>query len=177
MSQAVEIPRRFRAERNEGLHRVLRGLPSDFLVALIEGLERADRVVPGRLFAGSTGGCAVGVTLRVVEPDFDGPGRRGWGRKRSITQLYRGVARSIPHLHALEQVFDRTVRLYQQQRPELRKREAAKAVAIWVAAEARTELLLRELDSDWLVELEAAVSAGSAAAPLREAAGSVIPVA
>jgi len=158
LSQPVEIPRRFRAERNEGLHRVLRGLPSDFLVALIEGLERADEVVPGRLFAGQTGGCAVGVTLRVVEPEFDGPGRRGWGRKRSIGQLYRGVAKSIPHLHALEQVFDRSVRLYHSQRPELGKREAAKAVALWVAAEARTELLLRELDSDWLRRLEAEVA-------------------
>ena len=147
-------------------------------MALIEGLERADRVVPGRLFAGSTGGCAVGVTLRVVEPDFDGPGRRGWARKRSIAHLYRGVARSIPHLHALEQVFDRSVRLYQQQRPELRKREAAKAVALWVAAEARTELLLRELDSDWLVELEAAVAAKDTIEPrLHGAPRSVIPVA
>jgi hypothetical protein len=147
-------------------------------VALIEGLERADRIVPGRLFAGSTGGCAVGVTLRVVEPDFDGPGRRGWARKRSIAHLYRGVARSIPHLHALEQVFDRSVRLYQQKRPELRKREAAKGVALWVAAEARTELLLRELDSDWLTELEAAVPAnGSLEAPLHEPHVSVTPVA
>jgi hypothetical protein len=163
LSEQVGIPRRFRAERNEGLHRVLRGLPADFLVALVEGLERADQVVPGRLFAGETGGCAVGVTLRVVEPDFDGRGRRRWARKRSIAQLYRGVAKAIPHLRALEQVFDRSVRLYQAQRPELGKREAAKAVALWVAAEARTELLLRELDADWLRSLERRAAAAPAA--------------
>jgi hypothetical protein len=163
LSEQVGIPRRFRAERNEGLHRVLRGLPADFLVALVEGLERADQVVPGRLFAGETGGCAVGVTLRVVEPDFDGRGRRGWARKRSIAQLYRGVAKAIPHLRALEQVFDRSVRLYQAQRPELGKRDAAKAVALWVAAEARTELLLRELDADWLQRLERRAAAAPAA--------------
>jgi hypothetical protein len=166
----VGIPRRFRAERNEGLHRVLRGLPADFLVALVEGLERADQVVPGRLFAGKTGGCAVGVTLRVVEPDFDGPGRRGWARKRSISRLYRGVAKAIPHLRALEQVFDRSVLLYQARRPELGKREAAKEVALWVAAEARTELLLRELGADWLRRLEHRAAAAPAPVPVARAA-------
>jgi hypothetical protein len=155
MSPAPEISRRFRAERNEGLHRVLRGLPGDFIIALIEGLEGADVITPGRLFAGDSGGCAVGVTLRVVEPDFRGSGTlRRWRRKRSIQELYRGVAKSIPHLHALEDVFDRSVELYSAQHPELPTREVAKAVALWVAGEARAELLLRELDSDWLAAIE-----------------------
>jgi hypothetical protein len=156
MSSPSQIPQRFRAERNEGLHRVLRGLPSDFVVALIEGLEGADVITPGQLFAGDSGGCAVGVTMRVVEPDFRGSGTlRRWRRKRSIQELYRGVARSIPHLHGLEQVFDRSVDLYWAHNPHLPQREAAKAVALWVAAEARAELLLRELRADWLEAIAA----------------------
>lgn len=155
MSPAPEICRRFRAERNEGLHRVLRGLPGDFIVALVEGLEGADVITPGRLFAGGSGGCAVGVTLRRVEPDFRGSGTlRRWRRKRSIQELYRGLAKSIPHLHALEHVFDRSVRLYGARNPQLKKDDVARAVALWVAAEARAELLLRELDADWLAAIE-----------------------
>ena len=157
MVEARQIPRRFRAERNEGLHRVLRGLPSDFIIALIEGLEEADVITPGRLFAGRSGGCAVGVTMRVVEPDFRGRGKlRRWRRRKSIQGLYRGVAKSIPHLHALEHVFDRSVNLFIAGQPELTKREAAKAVALWVAGEARAELLLRELNSDWIAAIEPA---------------------
>ena len=63
-----DIYRSFRAERNEALHPVLRRLPDRFLAALIEGLEQADVITPGRLFAGDRGGCAVGVTLRVLNP-------------------------------------------------------------------------------------------------------------
>ena len=155
MTEAGQIPRRFRAERNEGLHRVLRGLPSDFIIALIEGLEGADVITPGRLFAGDSGGCAVGVTMRVVEPDFRGSGTLSrWRRRKSIQGLYRGVAKSIPHLHALEHVFDRSVDLYRASQPDVDKRLAAKAVALWVAGEARAELLLRELNSDWLAAIE-----------------------
>jgi hypothetical protein len=157
MVEARQIPRRFRAERNEGLHRVLRGLPSDFIIALIEGLEGADVITPGRLFAGRSGGCAVGVTMRVVEPDFRGSGLlKRWRRRKSIQCLYRGVAKSIPHLHALEHVFDRSVNLFIAGQPELSKEEAAKAVALWVAGEARAELLLRELNSDWIAAIEPA---------------------
>src|SRR5689334_5926043 len=120
MREARQIPQRFRAERNEGLHRVLRGLPSDFIIALIEGLEGADVITPGRLFAGRSGGCAVGVTLRVVEPNFRGSGLLSrWRRKKSTQDLYRGVAKSIPHLHALEHVFDRSVNLFIARQPDL----------------------------------------------------------
>ena len=70
--------------------------------------------------------------------------------------LYRGVAKSIPHLHALEHVFDRSVALFQAGQPEVRKPEAAKAVALWVAGEARAELLLRELNSEWIAAIEPA---------------------
>ena len=161
MSSPSQISQQFRAERNEGLHRVLRGLPADFVVALIEGLEQADVITPGQLFAGDRGGCAVGVTLRVIEPDFRGSGTlRRWRRKRSIQDLYRGVAKSIPHLHALEQVFDRSVDLCWAQNPHLAQCEVAKSVALWVAAEARAELLLRELRSEWLEAIAPAVPAG-----------------
>jgi hypothetical protein len=171
MSEARKISRRFRAERNEGLHRVLRGLPSDFIVALIEGLEGADVITPGRLFAGESGGCAVGVTLRVVEPDFRGSGRlRRWRRRKSIGELYRGVAKSIPHLHALEHVFDRSVDLCWAQNPHLPQAEIAKEVALWVAAEARAELLLRELKADWLAAIEPE-------AITRSASGRAVPLA
>jgi hypothetical protein len=163
MAEAGKISRRFRAERNEGLHRVLRGLPSDFIIALIEGLEGADVIKPGKLFAGESGGCAVGVTLRVVEPDFRGSGRlRRWRRRRSIGELYRGVAKSIPHLHALEHVFDRSVDLCWAQNPGLPQDEVAKEVAYWVASEARAELLLRELDADWLAAIEPEAITGRA---------------
>jgi hypothetical protein len=105
-----EISQAFRADRNEALHRVLRALPGDFLVALIEGLERADRIVAGRLFAGESGGCVVGVTLRAIEPGFRGR-RMIWGRwaRRSVVKLERGIAKGITHLYALEQVFDRSI--------------------------------------------------------------------
>lgn len=55
-----DIYRSFRAERNVALHRVLKRLPDPFIVALIEGLEQADVITPGRLFSGERGGCAVG---------------------------------------------------------------------------------------------------------------------
>jgi hypothetical protein len=160
-----EISRAFRAERNEALHRVLRALPADFLVALIEGLERADRIVAGRLFAGESGGCAVGVTLRAVEPGLRGR-RMIWGRlaRRSVVRLERGIAKGITHLHALEQVFDRSIDLATSEHPDADRHEVAKAVALWVAAEARTELLLREMNAAWLDAL--AVKARSPRMPV-----------
>jgi hypothetical protein len=93
--------------------------------------------------------------MRIVEPDFRGAGTLSrWRRRKSIQGLYRGVAKSIPHLHALEHVFDRSVALFQAGQPEVPESDAAKAVAIWVAAEARAELLLRELNSEWLSSIE-----------------------
>ncbi len=92
-----EITRGFRAERNEALHRVLRRLPYDFIVALIEGLEAADVITPGRLFAGHSGGCAVGVTLRAMEPRYRGR-RIVWGRlvRRSVVTLRRRLPPASP---------------------------------------------------------------------------------
>jgi hypothetical protein len=148
-----DIYRSFRAERNVALHRVLRRLPDPFIVALIEGLEQADVITPGRLFSGERGGCAVGVTLRVLYPHYRGR-RRLWGRclRKSVMRLRRGLAFEVSHLFALEQVFDRSVLLLQERFGEVPPADVAKATALWIAGEARTELVLRELDSDWLAE-------------------------
>jgi hypothetical protein len=151
-----DIYRSFRAERNEALHRVLRRLPYEFLVALIEGLEQADVITPGRLFAGNRGGCAVGVTLRVLHPRYRG--RRllyGHRLRRSISRLRRDRGREISHLYALEQVFDRSVAMLQEQFSHVPQGEVAKATALWIAGEARVELVLREMSSDWIDELAA----------------------
>ena len=146
-----DIYRSFRAERNQALHPVLRRLPFEFIVALIEGLEGADVITPGRLFAGHRGGCAVGVTLRAVDPGLRGR-RLIWGRRlrRSIWRLRRSLAREVPHLYALEHVFDRSVFMLQKQVPHVPASKVAEATALWVAGEARAELILRELNSEWL---------------------------
>lgn len=146
-----DIYRSFRAERNQALHPVLRRLPFDFIVALIEGLEGADVITPGSLFAGRRGGCAVGVTLRALDPGLRGR-RLIWGRRlrRSIRRLRRSLAREVPHLYALEHVFDRSVLMLQAQFPHVPASKVAEATALWVAGEARAELILRELNSEWL---------------------------
>ena len=148
-----DVYRSFRAERNVALHRVLKRLPDPFIVALIEGLEGADVITPGRLFAGRSGGCAVGVTLRVLYPRYRGRRLiRGRRLKKSVMRLRRKLAFEVSHLFALEQVFDRSVLLLQERFSEVPAADVAKATALWIAGEARTELVLRELDSDWLAE-------------------------
>jgi len=161
-----DIYRTFRAERNQALHRVLRRLPYGFLVALIEGLEQADVITPGRLFAGERGGCAVGVTLRVLEPRYQGR-RLLWGRRlrKSIARLRRSQGAEISHLYALEQVFDRSVLLLQERFADVPAGEVASATALWIAGEARVELVLREMNSDWLNRIVAARAAATAPRP------------
>ena len=154
--QARHIYRAFRAERNQALHHVLGKLPDDFIVYLIEGLEGADVITPGRLFAGDRGGCAVGVTLRALDPDSYRGRRLLWGRRlrRSIFRLRRSLAREIRHLYALEQVFDRSVFMLQEEFPHVPGEQIAEATAHWVAGEARAELLLREMNSEWIERIE-----------------------
>jgi hypothetical protein len=163
--QARDIYRSFRAERNEALHHVLGRLPDAFIVALIEGLENADVITPGRLFAGYRGGCAVGVTLRSLEPAYRGR-RLIWGRRlrRSIVRLRRSLAREIEHLYALEQVFDRSVHMLREEFPHVPKGQIAEATAHWVAGEARAELLLREMNAEWIERI--AVERGQPAGTL-----------
>ena len=146
-----DVHRSFRAERNVALHRVLRRLPYDFIVALIEGLENADVITPGRLFAGYRGGCAVGVTLRALDPSLRGRRLiRGRRLQKSVLRLRRSLAREVPHLYALEHVFDRSVEMLREEYPLVPATLVAEATALWVAAEARTELVLREMNSEWL---------------------------
>lgn len=155
-----DIYRSFRADRNIALHRILRRLPDEFIVALAEGLEQADVITPGRLFAGHRGGCAVGVTLRVLYPRYRGR-RLVWGRRlrRSVRALRRGMAREVNHLFALEEVFDRSVILLQQHFSNVPRERVAEATAHWIAGEARTELLMREMRSDWLDDVVAKLTA------------------
>ena len=156
-----DIYRSFRADRNVALHRVLRRLPNRFIAALAEGLEQADVITPGRLFAGERGGCAVGVTLRVLYPKYRGR-RLIWGRRlrRSVSALRRSQAREVDHLYALEAVFDRSVLLLQEHFSDVPPEQVAEATAHWIAGEARTELLLREMRSDWLDEIVAERAVG-----------------
>ena len=156
-----DIYRSFRAERNVALHRVLRRLPDEFIVALIEGLEQADVITPGRLFAGRRGGCAVGVTLRVLFPRYRGRRFiRGRRLQKSVMRLRRGSRYEVSHLFALEQVFDRSVLLLQERFSDVPPADVAKATALWIAGEARTELVLRELDSEWLADAVRRARAG-----------------
>ena len=147
---ANSVPRDFRSERNEALHRVLPKLPDDLVRALIDGFDRADVIEPGRLFAGVRGGCAVGVVLRALDPALEGR-RLWWGRrtKRSVCHLKKDLAREIPHLYALEQVFDRSVEIARERNAWAPKRWISRRVAQWIADEARTELLLREMSAQW----------------------------
>jgi len=151
---ARDIYRSFRADRNVALHRILRRLPDRFIAALAEGLEQADVITPGQLFAGERGGCAVGVTLRILYPKYRGR-RLLFGRRlrRSVIRLRRGLAREVSHLYALEEVFDRSVLLLQQHFADVPPEAVAEATAHWIAGEARTELVLREMSSDWLTRI------------------------
>jgi hypothetical protein len=58
----------------------------------------------------------------------------------------------VSHLFTLEQVFDRSVLLLQERFGEVPPQDVARATALWIAGEARTELVLRELSSDWLAQ-------------------------
>jgi len=142
------------AERGEPLELALKGLPDDFLAAMIEGLEAADDISPGRLFVGERGGCVVGVTLRVIDPDFRGRGRyRIWSRRRSIKGAYQELHSLFPRLSLLEQVFDKSVLTARSRFPDIDADRAGVLTAHWVARVARTELIIREMKTDHLDEL------------------------
>lgn len=165
------IPRDVLAQRSPALHQVLHRLPDRFLVALIEGVEQADVVVPGKLFAGRSGGCAVGIALRALHPKLP-RGRLGQARRcrRSVTTLCRGLEMSVGRLHAFEEVFDRTVS-FAAARTGHADALLAREVADWVAAEARQELLRREIDSEWLDAVEQRIEGRALAEVERELAG------
>jgi len=140
-----------REKKGDSLNRVFKDLPNDFLAAMIEGLEDADVIVPGRLFAGDNGGCVVGVTLRVIDPDFQGRGRWSYRTKRkSIKKAYWELNKIFPSLKTLEEVFDQAVRVAGHYYSHCSQKEISTAVGKWFSIEARTELMIREMNSDWL---------------------------
>jgi hypothetical protein len=149
-SRGVELPvlpESLRAERTEPLRRILRKLPDPILEALVDGLDRADQLVPGQLYADGSGGCAVGVIMRAIFPAEASRRVRWWNRRRHVS-LYRShpqLAREFPHLVTLESVFDRTIELAQQLYPELSQAELGAVCGRWMAAEAATELGFRHL--------------------------------
>ena len=123
------------------MRRVLRGLPEPVLKPLARGLADAERLDAGSLFTDG-GGCAVGVFVRTLFPDYrPRSGILFRRRQRSLAQVNTRLVRELPHLLALEQVFDRTVRLAESRGVS----DPAAATGAWIGAEISAELELRQL--------------------------------
>jgi hypothetical protein len=121
----------------------LQHLPDELLRAMARGLRtHANDLAPGILFRGhSSGGCAVGITLRELAPEaFDFGWLRFWLWQRWRRGLERDVARRYPPLKHLQWHFDEAV-------AELKKAgsdpQPAKAVGLWLAATAEADLRAR----------------------------------
>jgi hypothetical protein len=123
--------------------RALQHLPDELLRSMIDGLRtHADELAPGVLFRGhSSGGCAVGITLRELAPDaFDFGWLQFWLRQRWRRGIERDVARRFPHLNRLQRYFDQAVAELEQTGHDP---QPAKAVGLWLAANAEAELIAR----------------------------------
>lgn len=123
--------------------RALQHLPDELLRAMVRGLRaHADDLAPGVLFRGSSsGGCAVGITLRELAPDAFKFGRlRFWMWHRWRPGIERDVAQRYPRLKHLQWYFDEAV-------AELetvgRERKPAESIGLWLAASAEAELEAR----------------------------------
>jgi hypothetical protein len=126
----------------------LRHLPDVLLRAMVSGLgAHADELAPGVLFRGtSSGGCAVGITLRELAPDaFEFGLFRFWLWQRWRRGVERDVARRHPRLKHLQWYFDEAVAELEQAG---REPQPAKAVGLWLAASAEAELTARGAGSD-----------------------------
>ena len=141
--QVLELPVQIEIERRETFRRVLAGLPDRYLEALLDGLDHADVVVPGRLFAGEAGGCAVGVTLRTLHPELRWESGFRARRARSVTRLARDLAKRVGRLGTLERVFDRSVEVVLEHNRGAACGSAARLTAAWLEEEARAELARR----------------------------------
>lgn len=120
--------------------RAIHRLPDELLRAMVRGLRgHADDLAPGVLFRGkSSGGCAVGITLRELAPDaFDFGWAHFWLRQRWRRGIEPDVARSFPHLNHLQRHFDEAVSGVKQAGGDA---QPAKAVGLWFAASAEAEL-------------------------------------
>ncbi|HEY1523281.1 MAG TPA: hypothetical protein VGF70_09740 [Solirubrobacteraceae bacterium] len=125
--------------------RCLHRLPEHLLRAMATGLrENADDLTTGALFRGRySGGCAVGVTLRELDPDAFRFGRvEFWLWYRWRRGLEPDLARRFPQLQQLQQVFDDAVGEVKQagQDPQ-----PTRSVGLWLTLTAETELRVREL--------------------------------
>jgi hypothetical protein len=126
--------------------RALQHLPDELLWAMARGLStHADDLAPGVLFRGhSSGGCAVGITLRELAPDaFDFGWLQFWLRQRWRRGIERDVARRFPHLNHLQRHFDAAVAELEEEGCDP---QPAKAVGLWLAASAEAELRARRSD-------------------------------
>lgn len=119
--------------------RALKHLPEEMLFAMVRGLRTyADDLAPGVLFRKhSSGGCAVGITLRELAPEaFDFGRLRFWLWHRWRRGVERDVARRFPRLKHLQWYFDEAV----SEVKEAGYPQPAKAVGLWLAASAEAEL-------------------------------------
>src|SRR5690349_8316551 len=125
-----------------GARRALGHLPDELLRAMARGLQtHADELAPGVLFRNqSSGGCAVGITLRELAPEaFDFGWLRFWFWQRWRRGVERDVARRFPRLKHLQRHFDEAV----AELKEAGYPQPAKAVGLWLAASAEAELRSR----------------------------------
>jgi hypothetical protein len=123
--------------------RAVHRLPDEFLQAMVRGLRtHADDLAPGVLFRGkSSGGCAVGITLRELAPDaFDFGWAQFWLRQRWRRGIETDVARRFPHINHLQRHFDQAVAEVKEAGGDS---APAKAVGLWFAASAEAELSAR----------------------------------
>jgi hypothetical protein len=123
--------------------RAVHRLPDELLQGMVHGLRaHADELAPGVLFRGkSSGGCAVGITLRELAPDaFDFGWAQFWLRQRWRRGIEPDVALRFPHLGHLQRHFDAAVAEVKRAGDDS---HPAKAVGLWFAAIAEAELNAR----------------------------------
>jgi len=141
--QARSAPRGVSRAVASATERALKHLPDELLQAMVRGLRaHADDLAPGVLFRGkSSGGCAVGITLRELAPDaFDFGWLHFWLRQRWHRGIERDVARRFPRLNHLQRYFDEAVAQVKEAGGDP---QPAKAVGLWFAATAEAELRAR----------------------------------
>ena len=146
-SVVVSPPPGVSAERASAVGRALRHLPDELLRAMVRGLRaHADELSPGALFRGSTsGGCAVGITLRELAPDaFVFGWLRFWLWQRWRRGVERDVATRYPRLKHLQRHFDGAVADVEEGGDDARP---ARAVGLWFAESAAAELETRRSEA------------------------------
>jgi hypothetical protein len=124
----------------DATERAIHYLPDELLRAMVRGLRmHAHELAPGVLFRGkSSGGCAVGITLRELAPDaFDFGWFHFWLRQRWRRGIERDVARRYPRLNHLQRYFDDAVAQVEEAGSEP---QPAEAVGLWLADCAQAEL-------------------------------------